>query len=91
MFDHNNRTPTLQRRSSSSDPVQSHQAVAHILGIQSQNQAHDWEGLGKNCDRDDGEKSSNPLGVCAGTHVSCYCNTHATQLDSHSAHILERP
>ena len=23
--------------------------------------------------------------VCAGTHVSCYCNTHATQLASHSA------
>ena len=83
---HDNRTLAPRRRSSCSDPVQSHQAVA-----QSQNQTQDWKGLGKNCDSDDGEESSDPLEVCAWTHVSCHRYTHATQLDSHSSHILERP
>ena len=32
-----------KRRSSSSDPVQSHQALAYLLGAQSQNQAQDWK------------------------------------------------
>ena len=90
-FDHDNRTLASKRRSSNADPVHSHQAVAHILGTQSQNQAQDLESLGKNCDSDDGEKSSNAVEVCAKTPVSCHCYTLATQLDSHSEHILERP
>ena len=39
---HDNRTLAPRRRSSCSDPVQSHQAAAHLLGAQSQNQAQDW-------------------------------------------------
>ena len=88
---HDNRTRAPRRRSSCSDPLQSHQAVAHLLGAQSQNQAQDWKGLGKIFDSDDGEESSDPLEVRAGTHVSSHRYTHATQLDPHSTHTLERP
>ena len=91
VFNHDNRTSAPKCRSSSSDPVQSHQAVAHILGVQPQTQAQDRQSLCENCDSDDGEESYNQKETCAATHVSCYCNTHATQLVSHSAHILERP
>ena len=78
---HDNRALAPRRRSSNSDPVQSHQAVAHLLGAQSQNQALDWKGLGTNCDSDDGEESSDKLEAPAGTHVSSHRYTHATHLE----------
>ena len=67
----------LQRRSSNPDPVQSHQAVAHILGVQPQTQAQDWQSLGKKCDSDDGEESYNQMEVRAGTPVSCHGYTQS--------------
>ena len=84
MFDHDDRTIASKRRSSNRQGL-------IFFGNTTTESGPRLGKSGQKIDSDDGEKSSNVLEVCAVTRVSCYCNTHSTQLASHSAHILERP